>query len=178
MPVYDRINLPVPYFSQLDNRRVPYGTCNVTSVAMVCAYFGVVGNGQGQLEDQMFDWMSYHGLDRHSPIDLVEVIAWKGLKDDFRADASWEAVKAWLKAGNPCIAHGYFTRSGHILVIRGYDDSAYDGRGAWIVNDPYGEWHRNGYDTSVSGENLLYSYEMMANICGDTGDLWVHFVKK
>jgi Peptidase_C39 like family len=171
-------SLEVPYYSQLDNRNIPYGTCNVTSVAMCMGYYGTVGTGQGQLEDQIFDWMHFHDLDRHSPIDLVEAFTWKGIEDTFRADSRWEDVRRWISNGNPVIAHGYFTRSGHILVIRGYDDFAYGGEGAWIVNDPYGEWHRSGYDTSVSGEGLRYSYGMMAELCGDDGDLWIHFLSK
>lgn len=168
--------LSVPYLSQLDNQNVPYGTCNLTSVAMVMQFFDIVGTGDGQLEDQLFTWVQERGLDRHSPHDLVTVIQSKGLYDDFQPNARWNDVRSWLGAGNPVIVHGYFTRSGHIIVIRGYDDSLYDGRGAWLVNDPYGEWTRGGYDLSVSGECLPYSYRMMEELCGSDGDLWVHYV--
>lgn len=41
-------DLKVPYFSQLDNKYVPGGTCNVTSVAMCLAYRGIVGDGTGR----------------------------------------------------------------------------------------------------------------------------------
>lgn len=169
-------SLPVPYFSQLDNVNAPYGTCNLTSVAMCMAYFAIVGDGNGQLEDQLFRYVTRQGLSRHSPIDLVEVFRWKGIADSFRPDAKWGDARRWIDSGKPLIAHGYFTRSGHIIVIRGYDDEAYDGRGAWIVNDPYGEWNAQGYDTNALGEALRYSYSMMGNICGGDGDLWLHFV--
>jgi hypothetical protein len=170
--------LPVPFFSQLDNLYNPFGTCNLTSVAMCLSYFGIVGDGDGQLEDQLYRYCLNEGLDRHSPIDLAAVCRWKGIPDDFRHDAKWGDAKTWIDSGKPLIAHGYFTRSGHIIVIRGYDDEAYSGRGAWIVNDPYGEWFPNGYDTSVPGAALSYSYSMMEDVCGSDGDLWLHFVGK
>jgi Peptidase_C39 like family len=168
--------LSVPYFSQLDNANNPYGTCNLTSVAMCMAYFGIAGDGDGQLEDQLYRWVIAHGLSRHSPIDLAQVFKWKGIKDDFRSDAKWGDARAWIDRDKPLIAHGYFTRSGHIIVITGYDDSAYNGNGAWVVNDPYGEWYEHGYDTRVTGNGLKYSYTMMKDLCGFDGDLWLHFV--
>jgi hypothetical protein len=170
-------SLPVPHFSQLDNVNAPYGTCNLTSVAMCMAYLGIAGDGSGkQLEDQLFEYVMRQGLSRHSPTDLRQVLWWKKISDDFRPDAKWGDARRWIDSGRPLIAHGYFTRSGHIVVIRGYDDAAYGSAGAWIVNDPYGEWNAEGYDTNVSGEALRYSYSMMGNVCGQDGDLWLHFV--
>jgi len=169
------INLNVPYLSQLNNQRNPYGSCNVTCVAMCLAYFGhpaIDPITDQQLEDELYRACLYNGLDRHSPTDLAKLIDIYGYHDKFQPDAKWGDVKAWLKSGKPCIVHGWFTRAGHTVVIRGYDD-----RG-WIVNDPYGEWWRTGYDTNASGAGLTYSYEMMHQVCGNDGDLWIHFVGK
>lgn len=159
-----------PYLSQLDNRENPFGSCNVTSVAMCLIYFGIVGDGQGQLEDQLYDLCYVHNLDRHVPTDLERLFIIKGRKDKFKPDAKWADAKAWLIAGKPLIAHGWFTRSGHIIVIVGFNEKG------WIVNDPYGEYFESGYDTSASGKELVYSYELMRRLCGDDGDLWLHFV--
>jgi hypothetical protein len=159
-----------PYLSQLDNKRNPYGSCNVTSVAMCLAYLGIVGTGDGQLEDQLYQMAIDHGLDRHSPFDLQTLIKLKGRKDDFRHNAKWSDAKAWLLSGKPLIAHGYFTRSGHIVAICGFN------RSGWIVNDPYGEYFPSGYDISASGKELTYSYALMQALCGNDGDLWLHFV--
>lgn len=41
---------------------------------------------------------------------------------------------------------------------------------------PVGEWFSTGYDTSRSGENLVYSDRMMRECCGESRDLWLHFV--
>jgi hypothetical protein len=166
--------LPVPYFTQLDNTQNPHGSCNVTSVAMCLSYFGhqsLSPTGE-QLEDELYRYCSDNGLSRHSPTDLAKLVEIYGYKDDFQPDAKWGDVKAWLAAGKPCIAHGWFTRSGHIVTIVGYNEKG------WIINDPYGEWFDWGYDTSVSGKGLIYTYGMMKQICGSDGDLWIHFMSK
>ncbi len=170
--------LDVPYFSQLDNQNNPYGTCNVTSVAMCMAYFGIKGDGSGQLEDQLYCYAQDNDLDRHNPYDLVELFLMKGLRDRFQPKATWAEVREHLDRGNPAIAHGYFTRSGHIVTIVGYNDAAYGGQGAWIVNDPYGEWFSGGYRTDLSGDAVEYSRHMMERVCGVDGDLWIHFVSR
>jgi len=167
----DGVHLDVPFLTQLDNTNNPHGSCNVTSVAMCMAFFGHPQTSGGrQLEDELYEYMINNGLSRHSPDDLRKVLIQYGYKDDFQPDAKWSEVKAWLDRGKPCITHGWFTQSGHIIVIVGYNS-----RG-WIVHDPYGEWHKDGYDTQTSGANLVYSYAMMKDVCGPDGDLWIHYV--
>lgn len=168
------VNLDIPYFSQLDNVNNPHGSCNVTSLAMCMAYLGHSSlNSSGeQLEDELYCYCSNKGLSRHSPTDLAQVVQAYGYKDDFQPDAKWGDVKRWLADGKPIVIHGWFSRSGHIIVIKGYNDKG------WIVNDPYGEWYEWGYDTSVSGKNLTYTYGMMREICGSDGDLWIHYISK
>jgi predicted chitinase len=137
------------------------------------AYFGhALKNPQTgeQLEDELYRYCTENGLSRHSPEDLDKLMTIYGYEDDFQANAKWGDVKKWLDAGNPCIVHGWFTRSGHIVQIRGYNDKG------WIVNDPYGKWYSSGYDTNVSGAGLTYSYDMMNDVCGTDGNLWIHFV--
>lgn len=167
-------NLAVPYLSQLDNQERPYGSCNVTSVAM-CLKFLHPDRNYGcppnvQLEDFLFRLLETKGKSRHDPYDLQWLIQYFGVKDDFRPDSKWGDAKKHLDAGKPLIVHGFFTASGHIIVIRGYSGSF------WKVNDPYGEFFPNGYDTSKSGANLDYSDSMMRKCCGVDGDLWLHFV--
>lgn len=171
------VNLPVPYYSQLDNELDPYGSCNVTSVAMCMAFLGIVGDGSPrQLEDQLNQWLKDNGLSRHSPVDMDQLFVWKKIPNKFTFMASWANVRKHLDSGKPCIVHGYFTSSGHIIVIRGYKTD-YDGKVThWLVNDPYGEWFASGYRTDLTGEALWYSDRMMKDTCGDDVDLWVHFV--
>jgi hypothetical protein len=176
------VELKVPYFSQLDNRNNPTGSCNVTSIAMVLSFFGIKGNGQGQLEDQLYKRMLAAGLSRHSPYDLAAIVNRDygkfGITDVFKDNATHQELKKHLAGGNPAVVHGYFTDFGHIVVITGYDNNAYGGRGAYIVNDPYGEYYEDGYDTRASGKGLRYSYRLMEDRAGKDGDFWVHFISK
>ncbi|NJL91449.1 MAG: C39 family peptidase [Coleofasciculaceae cyanobacterium SM2_1_6] len=166
-------DLPIPYFSQLDNLYNPTGSCNVTSIAMSLYYLGLRSQDPDtQLEDELYRYCLDHQLSRHDPLDLAQVVRDYGYADDFQAEAKWAEVKTWLLQGNPIVVHGYFTNFGHIIVIRGFNQQG------WIVNDPYGLWTESGYDTNASGEGLLYSYAMMKQICGDDGDLWIHYISK
>jgi hypothetical protein len=164
------VKLKVPYKQQLDNYNNPYGSCNVTSLAMCFQFKGVMGNGNGQLEDQLYEYMESSGLSRHSPNDLALVAGHYGVKDSFTEFGTIERCQEHLSNGNPCIVHGWFTQSGHIIVLVGYDENGF------IVHDPYGEWHSDGYDTSASGEYLHYSYKMIRELCFEGETFWVHYI--
>lgn len=161
--------LTVPYFSQLDNKNDPYGTCNVTAIAMCLAYFGENSNTpREQLEDELYHYMKQEGLNRRSPTDLAYVVGQYGLRDDFRQDGTIKQAQIHLQSGNPCVIHGWFTQSGHIVTLVGCDDKGF------LVHDPYGEWFENGYDRSASGAYLHYSYRMIERLCMPDGKLWLH----
>ncbi|MCC3447456.1 MAG: C39 family peptidase [Microcoleus sp. PH2017_39_LGB_O_B] len=167
------VKLDVPYLSQLDNKRNPTGSCNVTSVAMCLLWGGVTPHQQGiQLEDELYGYMEKRRLDRHSPQDLATVVRDYGLNCLYTATATIDAVKAHLSEGNPCITHGYFTEYGHIIVLTGYDEKGF------IVHDPYGEWFSDGYRTDLSGEYLHYSYDLIERTCIPDGLFWIHFISK
>lgn len=169
----DRIKLPVPYKSQLDNRQHPYGSCNTTSIAMCLAYFGIRGNNPyQQLEDELQDWLVARGLDRHEATHLAQAVEAYGARDRFKTNASINEVKEWLVQGNPAVIHGYFTSYGHIVSVVGYNSYGF------LVNDPYGEYWPHGYDTSAAGAGLSYSYRMIQETCMGDGDFWVHFISK
>ncbi len=140
---------------------------------MCLAFFGypIRDKNGNQLEDELYAYCLQHGLDRHAGEDLAKVIEAYGCSDKFTRKANWDDVKRWLADGNPCIAHGFFTDSGHIIVIIGYNQSG------WIVNDPYGEFFAQGYDTTRSGAGLTYSYGLMNRLCSPDGELWIHFIK-
>jgi len=168
------VNLAVPYFSQRDNRFLPQKTCNVTSVAMCLYYYGIrPKNRDEQLEDELFQLCQQQGWNKYVHNHLAKVFQAYGINDRFKIDATWEEVKAHLANKNPVIYSGMLTRSGHIIVLRGYDDT-----GFW-VNDPWGEYFSSGYQANKSGENLRYSYNLLkrASMAGQE-KTWAHFPEK
>ena len=166
--------LDVPYFSQLDNQCNPMGSCNVTCVAMALAYLGMTYSSGSQLEDSLYREIETLGWDRHDPNHLKALVErFPGYKDIFRTNGRFQDIRTSLDMGRPVIIHGYFTASGHIIVIRGYDASGF------IVNDPYGEFFQSGYDNRRSGAGLHYSYGLIARTCSpesqqDPQNLWIH----
>jgi GH24 family phage-related lysozyme (muramidase) len=170
-------DLKVPYHSQLNNRQNPYGSCNVTCVAMCLHHLGMDPRAGGELlEDVLYRRLETEGRSRHNPYDLKALIeSYPGFKDIFRENGGFEAIRSSIDAGNPVIIHGYFTSFGHIIVIRGYDNTGF------IVNDPYGEWFSSGYDNSRSGDGLHYSYGLIARTCSpesvsNPSHIWYHTV--
>jgi uncharacterized protein YvpB len=168
--------LEVPYRSQRDNVQNPSGSCNVTSIAMCLLFLGMKDPPGVQLEDDLYQKMEQRGWDRHDPQAMKNLIeSFQGYRDIFRVDGSFNNIRSSIDAGNPVIIHGYFTVSGHIVVVCGYDEKGF------IINDPYGEWFSTGYDTSRSGKMLRYSYGMMAHTCSpeseaDPKNCWYHTI--
>lgn len=192
-----KVNLQVPYHSQLNNLENPYGACNVTSIAMVLKFYEVDSrtsediNNDVQLEDVLFqktlDWDAEYGFggencSRHQPQFLIRLLReWaqqygggKLQNSYFQNVTSEQEIKQHLVKENPVIVHGYFTNSGHIIVIKGYDET----EGVWICNDPNGKWlgDRGGYaDQSVSGADVRYSYADLDAVWNVDGESWCHF---
>jgi uncharacterized protein YvpB len=171
------VKLSVPYYDQLDNSENPYGTCNVTCMAMVLEYLGARRQyPQIRFPDELSQYCDKQGLDRHEPLDLVKVVKAYGCKDNFSKTASFQRVKEWLIQGNPAVVHGYFTPTGHIICLIGYNSKGF------VVNDPYGEImyspYHSYYDIYASGAGLTYSYNLIYNTCCSDGEFWVHFMSK
>ncbi len=126
--------LDLPYFYQYANALYPTSSCQNTSVAMLLAGFGWVGEPD--------DLTSRWGKDyAQSPWGLADLFnteaAAAGISARLTADVSGDlaGMRALLDAGKPVILHGYFTGYGHVLVVLGYDDEGY------LVNDPAGTWN-------------------------------------
>jgi uncharacterized protein YvpB len=169
--------LKVPYRSQRDNYYNPNGSCNVTSIAMCLLYHGITGDGNGQLEDELYEAMDRQGLSRHNPYHLKSIAEQYGVKDEFVSNAQIEQIKLAIDEGIPVVAHGYLTSFGHIIVIVGYNDNGF------IVHDPYGEWYDWGYDLNNAsnqrkGQGLTYSYGLFRRLFMHDGGAWCHFISK
>ena len=91
-------------------------------------------------------------------------------------------VKALLKQGKPVIVHGYFTGSGHVVVLTGYDGTHY------TVNDPAGRWkqtfkggYAGGY-APTAGHRVRYGAAALERAIESTDGynkvpLWYHEVR-
>ncbi len=172
--------LKVPYLSQNDNVIDPYETCNVTCVAMCLRFYGVKGDGSGQLEDQLMKTIRRKSLNRGNPEHLKQLVDEYpnfNLSDEFTFNGSFKKIRDSIDQGYPVIIHGMFTPPGHIIVVKGYDDNGF------IVNDPHGEYFSWGYDRSKSGDGLHYSYSLIAKVCSpesmnNPSNIWMHSIKK
>ncbi|MEG4070924.1 C39 family peptidase [Microcoleus sp. Pol11C2] len=165
--------LSVRQFSQLDNVYHPEGTCNLTSAAMCLDYHGIrPKNSARQLEDELFEYVYDNKLSRHSAEDIAKVIRAFGCQDDFTWRGSIDSIKESIDNNNPVIIHGMFTRSGHIIVGRGYNKQGL------VVNDPYGEYPYVGDCAGLSGAGLTYSYGLIQKTCAYDGEFWVHHVSR
>lgn len=167
----------VPYWSQLANASNPGGTCSVTSMAMITDFFGITS--AASLGQRTPDYLNSRFGARQTVPTLAEVFnvlaAEKGsaLRDYGTVAGTFDQLRQRASQGKPTIVHGWFTNSGHIMVVTGYDGVNY------TVHDPYGKWLlvRGQYDTSVSGKNQKYpkaAFEQAINDNGQGNDLWLH----
>lgn len=159
--------LEVPYLSQLDNNLNPTGSCNVTSIAMCLKAVGIEVT-----PDELYQEMESTGLIRHSPQDLQVISERRGATNDLTVSGTPQDLKDAIDTGKPCAIHGYFTSSGHIIVVIGYDEDGF------VVHDPYGQYiHPMSYDTTKSGQGLNYSYSVMDETCF-TEPGWIHRISR
>jgi hypothetical protein len=159
------INHNVPYFSQEDNEIEPWRTSGLTSAAMCLKYFNVPDLGSfPQYEDDVKARCDRLGIDHSAPDGIKRLLEGLGLRDDLTLKGSLSDITRSLDSGQICILHGFWTNSGHILVIRGYND-----KGDFFVNDPAGEWFYGGYSKNSplspdnKGENKLYSRRLISS---------------
>jgi uncharacterized protein YvpB len=165
----DIVILDVPLLHQLDNDYAPRQTCNTTCLAMVARYHGIVGDSsREQLEDQFTQHMADNGYSRYDMKHMAEF-----LNDEYSArisanllfDGSVNTIINYVTMGIPVIVSGKFTPSWHFIVIRGYDKL----RNVFLVNDPYGEYWRTGYDIGLSNGVEEYSFNLVSALCNDDG---------
>jgi len=168
----NNVELNVPYFSQRDNPRFDWSTCNVTSIAMVLYYYGIRSKSGGQLEDELLQWcFDYAGQGSQTDHNVLSaLIQAYGFKTSFSTTRNWADVRSELLNRRPVVLAGDFTASGHILTLIGYNSQGY------IVQDPWGD-ALTGY-SDTEGRKLMYPYSYVNQVAGPDGNVWAHFISR
>lgn len=163
--------LKTDYYYQLDNNYHPYTSCFLTCVAMLLSFYKVKVT-----PDELYNKCLDLGYDRFSHQDIVAILKYYGVNYYATTSGTFKELKEALNTA-PVIIGTYLTEASHIILAVGYDDSAYDGKGAIIARDPYGEFTHSGYiHTPTAGNGTLYSYPLMAEVAAPEGDgnYWLH----
>ena len=157
---------------------------------MCASFYGVKPEGGWeQLEDEMSNFAeNIKGMTRGCPWAMDELIdkhfgphaeyVEGGIQNEFIEFGSIARIKQAIDRGHPCVIQGDFTRSGHVIVVIGYDDEAYNGVGALVVLDPYGECNlqSQSYDGMPTDPGPYeYSYPGVERLCMyPDKSFWVH----
>jgi hypothetical protein len=167
-----RVELNVPYFSQRDNPRFYWSTCNVTSIAMVLYYYGVRPEYSYNLPDELLDWiLNRYGMDAQTDHNVLQaLIRAYGFKSSFSTTRKWSEIDWELANGRPVVLAGDFTATGHIVTVIGYAPEGL------IANDPWGDAY-TGY-TNTEGRRLMYHNGYLNEVCGPEGNIWAHFISR
>lgn len=121
--------------------------------------------------------------------------AYKNVKYIYDANASLEKVCEWLKQGELLITHGWFTNSGHVIILDGLVQNPATKGYSFDVKDPWSEFdgHSWSYNKSSKffdgfyGEHIIYAACVAGSSARDAaaiykarkldrkkGGMWVH----
>lgn len=86
---------------------------------------------------------------------------------DFVANGSLMLARDALDEGYKCITHGWFTRSGHVVNIKGWEPDPRTLSYRFVIDDPWCEFDFPGwrYLHHKSGDNVRYSSYGMYAAC-------------
>lgn len=185
VPISKVIKLDVPYFTQLNNETLYFGSgsrqANLTANAMLAFSLN------GELAEQ-----ARRGNYKEPESLYGETLAKYGDTTDFNAqtqalkelgiESYWshtlskEDVLTSLLSGYPVVAAMAYKSSGHVVVIVGYDPY----KDQWFIHDPLGIRYgsTNNYDIGARGAYDPYSSITMQTIYWDIGaeDAWGRIV--
>jgi uncharacterized protein YvpB len=160
-----------PYFNQYDNAFFSSSTCQNTSLAMVLAKYGWTGNPD-QVTKTFGKDMAQTPAGLENVFNSLAQDAGLSVRIKSHTDGTMELINKLLAEGKPVIAHGWFTPSGHVVTITGFDGQNY------TVNDPAGQWNgkfKGGYSDG-GGKAVKYSKEALTEALVEDGQVWCHEV--
>ena len=164
----------VPYFYQLNNSINPHGSCQNTTMAMLLKYLG--GNIKPDDISLLYGTQTAQSVSGFVNIFNIEA---NRLSLPYTLSGtiygSFSKMKQLLDKGQPVPTHGYFTSSGHVVLVVGYDATGY------ICHDLYGKWDQvygsgNYVNTSTAGKYVKYSKSAFEYAVGVGGQLWMYEV--
>jgi uncharacterized protein YvpB len=158
--------IETPYYYQYDNANEGWATCGVTSAAMLLGSFGM-----DLTPDDLY--RLYGKAQGQSPERLAVIYREQLGHGEWTRQGTRDLIRYHIDGGRPVVIHTYFTGSGHVVLIVGYDSEGF------IFHDPAGRWAgcaRCGYpgSTSTNGRYVTYSYgSLTGEIIGYDGDVWM-----
>ncbi|MBY6191014.1 C39 family peptidase [Microbulbifer agarilyticus] len=177
-PVDPPAPVAIPYWKQTENYYDPYGTCSITSLAMVTDHFGFTSPAaNGRTPDYLYEELG--GVLQTVPdlewgFNQMAIRAGSSKRADSKTNGTIQELRDAVTSGKLAIVHGWFTNPGHIMVVTDFDGEYY------TVNDPFGQWNLQkwgSYNSNVSGEGVRYpkdAFEYAINDNGTGDDLWLH----
>ncbi|MFO1250947.1 MAG: C39 family peptidase [Inhella sp.] len=171
-----------PYYNQNANQQEGWRACNITSLAMVLDFYKITDPARLGMRTPDYLYKTY-GISG-APATMANIFnaeaikAGSALRDQWTSAGSIGQLRSLVGSGKPVVIHGWFTGSGHIVEVVGWDGANY------IVNDPYGVWdgvpYSKNYDTTRSGKGVKYpaaKFEAVITDDGTGADLLMHVFK-
>lgn len=168
-----------PYYDQNDNQTDGWRACNITSIAMALDYFKIVDPSKTHMRTPDYLYNLY-GISGSAPVlasmfNAEAAKAGSSVRDYWTNTGTITQLRSIVgTAHKPVVIHGWFTPSGHVVEVIGWDGANY------IVNDPDGVWDgvymSQNYDTSRLGKAVKYpaaAFEAAISNNGGT-DLLMH----
>lgn len=158
----ESVNLPVPFFSQLDsNTSQGYRMCFSSTCAMALDFLCPGLLQTSQKDDYYLKRVEQYG-DTTDPYAQINALDSFGQSAEFRKDLDVAHIKTQLLRGYPVpigVLHkgpvSAPTGGGHWILVVGMDDKNF------LVNDPFGEMNlvNGGYVQHANGDHLKYSHK-------------------
>jgi hypothetical protein len=166
-------------------------TCQSACIAMVC-------NSPGSEIPIIRSQLEQMG-DAGNPGNMGKILGQKlGSRYQLDLDSSLKDCQEWLKSGEILITHGWFTRSGHVIVLDGLEADTSNLSYRLSAKDPWGEFDfasfrylpginfydgfyssRGIYATCVKSVSLdsAISIYRRGELDSNLGGMWVHRIK-